>query len=263
MFDFTRGTAMDLHSPRFPVLLYLGVWLIGLSVARADVISINPSLVNGFNGGNYAGDLTKLTDLSGMNVNSQPNDPSAWTAVSNSYPDEYSSRNGILDSSTTDHGKIGWLTFDLEGQHPLSQLYFWQLRNNNDARMRGFNLYFADSPLNIPAKPANHSQTIGDYAFSVANGWSQFGDDDANPLTPRFNLGNQGATPDPAQLVLDVSGVSASFIGIEILGNDGSTSRVGFAELAATSASVVPEPGTLGLVAGGMFTLRLLRRRVD
>ena len=104
----------------------------------------------GSHGGNFAGDLSKMTDGSGM---SRPDltDPSTWTATSTSYPDEWTAR-AFLSGAT--NNKIAWTAFDLGSTtSDLDDVYIWNVRNIPGEGVKSYNLYYADSPtVVLPAR---------------------------------------------------------------------------------------------------------------
>jgi hypothetical protein len=233
----------------------------GLVIAAnaASVIPVTGVLASG--SGNYSGDTTKMTDGSGMNGNGTSGgpltgDPSTWTATTNAYQAEWQSAgntSGVLYTPTSANNKMGWGTFNLGSSQSLNELFIWNVRNGTTTEIRNYNIYFADTALNLPG-----SSSKVDYDFSVANGWSSFGS--FTMAATQLTLGNG------AEAVHDVSGNSAQYIGIEIITNNGNytdngngtaSGRVGLAEFAVTAP--IPEPSAALL--GSLGTLLLLRRR--
>jgi autotransporter-associated beta strand protein len=226
------------------------VMLAGVVSAGEVAIPIDPdNNVSGSGQGNYSGDITKMTDGSGMNGNGNNDNgtivgwphgfgaglPSTWTNTANDWHADYQAL-GVLTGAT--NGKLGWITFDMGTSLPLVNLYFWNCINGSTAGSKGFNLYFATNALAIPS-PAKV-----DYEFSVTNGWTQYGDDDANPTTPRYTMA-QGTLNQSYCATIGVTGTTARFVGIEVLTNYGSANRIGLAEFAATYLDDTPP--TLGI----------------
>lgn len=225
----------------------------------ASVIQVAGVETSGF--GNYSGDQTKMTDLSGMNGNGtagpgQSGDPNDWTATSTAYQAEWQSagnNNGVLYAPNTHNNKIGWIVFDLGSSEAMGEIHLWNVRNGTTTQIRNYNIYFADTALGVPTNDA-----VQDYSFTGANGWSQFG----STFTMAATQGNGNGAED----IHNVSGNSARYIGIEIITNNGNytandgnqtaAGRVGLAEFAVTA---VPEPSVALL--SGLGALMLLRRR--
>lgn len=225
----------------------------------ASVIQVAGVETSGF--GNYAGDQTKMTDLSGMNGNGttgpgQSGDPNDWTATSTAYQAEWQSAgnsNGVLYAPNTHNNKIGWIVFDLGSSEAMGEIHLWNVRNGTTTQTRNYNIYFADTALGVPTNDA-----VQDYSFTAANGWSQFGS--------TFTMAASQPNGNGAEDIHNVSGNSARYIGIEIITNNGNytpndgnqtaTGRVGLAEFAVTA---VPEPSVALL--SGLGALMLLRRR--
>jgi len=176
-----------------------------------------------------------MIDGSGM-TQPDPSDPSTWTATSNSYPDEWQTTS-FLSGAT--NSKTAWTVFDLGSPTAdLEKLYLWNVREVADRGTNAYNLYHAVSP-SVPLPPPPPTNTLGgDYDFS-SGGWSLLN------TSGVLNLPQRGGTPDPPNAVIDLGGVSAQYIGVEILSNHGSTfgnGRVGLAEVAVTQGAGGPEP---------------------
>lgn len=226
---------------------------------RADLVSI--ASVTGSNGGDrYANGMTSLTDGSGI-AKADASDPSTWTFDGSHYSDEWMAwyfKDGDGNPTTGLNGKLAWASLDFGTTSALQDLYIF---NNNYAGgvsgMQDFNLYYADSPsVALPATPAKNTfadtglTPEGDYDFS-SGGWTLFN-----------TSGNLTATQADVT-VLDLSGVSARYLGIEILSNYGDTyngGRVGFDEVAVTEG-VIPEPSAAILAVLGALGLMLRGRR--
>ena len=226
----------------------------------ASVIQVTGVETSGF--GNYSGDQTKMTDLSGMNGNGtdgpgQSGDPNTWTATSTAYQAEWQSagnNNGVLYTPNSHNNKMGWIVFDLGSSQAMGEIHLWNVRNGTTTQTRNYNIYFADAAVGVPTNDA-----VQDYSFTGANGWSQF----SSTFTMAATQGNGNGAED----IHNVNGNSARYIGIEIITNNGNytpndgnqtaTGRVGLAEFAVTAA--IPEPSVALL--SGLGVLMLLRRK--
>lgn len=231
---------------------------------------VNVTGVSGHNGGNWPSTLGHLTDMvnatnvgwatsdhnPGIDTSADPTDPSTWINNSGTWQSEWLG-DGRLDSTTSANNKIGWVTLDLGSvTSDLENLYIWSGRYNSTGEdVRDFNVYYSSGVgINaIPATPnskswAGGSQANADYDFSVGD-WTQIGSTATLP-SPSSPYG-----PDD---IIDLGGVSARYIGIEILTAENGTipDRVGFAQIEITQ---VPEPGSLVLL--GLGCLATFRRR--
>ena len=234
-----------------------------LSANAATVIPVTSVLSSG--SGNYAGDNTKMTDLSGMNGNGttgpgQSGDPNTWTATTTAYQAEWQSAgntNGVLYTPNSHNNKMGWVIFDLGSSQAMDEIHMWNVRNGSTTQVRNYTIHFADTALNLPG-----NSNVADYAFTGANGWSAF-----TSTTMAATQGNGNG----AEAIHDVSGNSARYIGLEILTNNGNytphqtnptaTGRVGLAEFAVTQGAAVPEPSSTALLGLGALALILRRRK--
>lgn len=214
--------------------IFVVLSMVCVTVLQADIVSIPISSVTGSNGGNYAGTLDKMIDGSGM---TQPDilTPSTWTATSNSYPDEWQA-SSLLSGAT--NSKIGWAAFNLGSSiSNIQDLYLWNVREDAARGTNTYNIYYGDSPtVALPAAPPTN--TLGsDYDFS-SGGWTLFNTSGA------LSVPQSGSTPDSANAVVDLGGISAQYIGLEMLTNHG-TSRpnVGLAEVAITYDNSPPPSG--------------------
>jgi hypothetical protein len=230
--------------------------------ASAALVSISD--VTGHHGGQRFGEevgtLGEMIDLSGMTT-PDLDDPSTWTATSSSWQDEWQSAT-LLNSVNTDNAKIGWLAIDFGTTvTDLESLYLWNVRENNTRNVANYNIYYATAPtVALPGDPGQDNLNVdvgaaggaGDYNFA-SGGWIQLGST-AN-MSDRFDSGEANIAND----VVALGGISARYIAIEILSNDGDANRVGLAEIAVTR--VVPEPSTTALLGLGGLTLILRRRK--
>ncbi len=200
---------------------------------------------------NYAGTIDDMIIGSGMNgygVDGNPGwpagegDPSTWTATSNGYQSEWQSI-GTLDPGTSINGKIAWTAFDLGSvTSGLDKFYIWNERERNDRSVDQYNVYYAATPTT----PLVHGPTGGssnnDYDFS-GGGWTQVGSTASMPFR---SSGDGGA----AQVELDLGGVSAQYLAVEILSNRGWNGRTGLAEVGITATEGAPPTlvGELGVL---------------
>jgi len=226
--------------------------LAGLTlIANAAVVPVTG--ITGHDGGNWAPTLGHLTDMingsnpslsgtadpnPGMTVNN-PSDPSTWTYAGNNWQQEWLA-NSMLDPGTSANAKVGWAVFDLGGTVAgLGNIYLW----NNNATNPGehtntYNVYYATAPVaTLPARP-NSKATTGDYNFS-SGGWTLL--NTGGPLTlPRNNTDGVGP-----QGIVALGGISARYIGIEILTAGGAVNRVGLAQVEFTQIVDDTEPPTI------------------
>lgn len=222
--------------------------LVTAVAAQAGIVTV-VSTTGHNNKDNFGGNMADMTSGSGMNQ-PDPNDPSTWTATSNSFGDEWQSA-ALVAGGT--NGKIGWTAFDFGSTvSGLESLYLWNIRENTaqGRRINQYNVYLATAPtVALPAAPTDNSAV--DYDFS-SGGWTQLGG--------TMSLAQRGATPDPANAVLDLGGASARYLAIEILSNFGDANRTGLAEIGVTW---VPAPAALpaGLAMLGLVAMR--RRRAS
>ena len=193
--------------------------------------------ITGSHGGDqYAPNgLNSLLNGSGM---TRPNlaDPSTWTVNYGSYPDEWMG-DFLIGASNS---KLAWVAFDLGSSSALEKLYLWNIRYQGGiAGTATYNLYYADSPtVALPSRPNPSAYSVtgltpqGDYDFS-GGGWT------------KFNTTGTLSAPKAGNSIVDLSGVSARYIALEILTNWGDTylgGRVGFLETAFTR-TVTPTAG--------------------
>lgn len=192
--------------------------------------------ITGSHGGDqYANGLVSLTNGSGINK-ANPNDPSTWTMNGDGYPDEWMATYLKVGANVTPglNGKAAWACLDFGAKTPLGMLYLFNTNYGGGISSTDqFNLYYADSPaVALPAQPAKGTYaTTGltpqaDYNFS-GDGWTLF--NTTGPLTAT----KAGVTS------LNLPGVSARYLAIEILSNQGDTfggGRVGWDEIAITAA---------------------------
>ena len=223
--------------------------------ANAGIVSINA--ITGFHGGQYTGLLPDLITGTGM-TKPDPLDPSTWTATPAGYSDEWEATS-LLNSATSANSKIGWVAFDLGSSTAgLQKLYFWNLRDGGgDRGTKNYNIYYSNTPtVALPAMPgdralANTGLTpTGDYDFA-SGGWTLFNTSGSLSLTKATSVATGLGG------IVDLGGISARYIGVEILTNWGTTrANVGLSEVALT-----PEPATMALLGLGGLGLVLGRKR--
>lgn len=224
-----------------PLIALAGLALTSNAATIAPIVSLSSS-----NGGDrYANGCTSLTDGSGIDKSADPTDPSAWVFDGAAYQAELMSwyfKDGDGLPTTGLNDKLAWDSFDLGSSIPLETLYLFN--NNYQGGVSGvntYNLYYADSPtVALPSEPSKDqfSNTDltpqGDYDFS-SDGWTLF--NTSGVLTATKN----------AISTVDLTGVSARYLAIEILTNHGDTykdGRVGLDEVAITTT---PAPITFKL----------------
>jgi len=211
------------------VLSVAAILSLAASTANAGVVTAPVNAVTGSHGGDgYANGMISLINGSGM---TRPDllDPSTWSRSGDDYPSEW------MASSLVDalNSKVAWASFDLGTSTSLADLYLWNnTYQGGISGTKSYNLYYADSPtVPLPAQPNNGAYSVtgltpqGDYDFVAGGGWTL------------FNTSGALSVPKAGTSIVDLSGITARYIAVEILLNWGDTydvNRVGFSEVAVT-----------------------------
>ncbi|MBT3296946.1 MAG: hypothetical protein HN919_20115 [Verrucomicrobia bacterium] len=204
-----------------------------MTVSALDTTTLAPiSTITAHHVGQGAG-ITLAIDGSGM-TKADPLDPSTWTRTSSGWTDEWQAT-AILNAGSSINGKIGWLAFDLGSSTPLLQdLYLWNCAQSASARVKEFNIYYCVT-LSVALPAATGTAT--DYDFA-SGGWTRF-----NPSVPM--LLPSGVTSSP-QGIVNLGGISARYVALEVITNYGNTSRAGMAEIGLTLQP--PPSGTMIMI---------------
>lgn len=222
----------------------------------AQEVVVHPTGVTGHDGGNwpdYAGHLTDMlngTDigfltpdhLPGMDTSADTtegtNNPAVWTWANGTYQATWHA-NSILASTNSANGKIGWVVIDLgEVVGGLSKLYMWassiSATESGKEQVRDYNLYYS-SGAGIDALPPmpKSKGTTGDYDFSSGD-WTLIGSNTLGSV--------HGAVSNTNVL----GGVSARYIGIEVMTIAGVDTRMAIAQVEITRA--LPPAGTVLII---------------
>jgi hypothetical protein len=235
----------------FPLIAPVIAALAGTASA-ATIISVT-SVTGHHQGDSYGSGGSMLTIINGqdntnrngVNLQSQPDNPSVWTH-GNRWQDDWQ---GNLLSGTD---KKGWAVFDFGSeQTQFGMMYLWNVNetanNHLQAGTNEFNIHYATNPTTTP--PAR-SSTATDYDFS-SGGWTKL-----NSTTLTLAQGD-GSTANALDGSYDISAISsARYIGLELISNYGATDRVGLGEVVFT----VPETSSSAMLLG-LIGLGLLQRR--
>ncbi len=231
------------------------VCLVAGQTFAAQEVVVHPVGVTGHDGGNwtdYRGHLTDMlngTDvgfltpdhLPGMNTSADTsegtNNPAVWT-WSGDYQNTWHA-NSLLASTNSLNGKIGWAVIDLgtvvDG---LANLYMWASSiaqtDSGKEQVRNYNLYYSSGVGidTLPAMPKSKS-TTGDYDFSSGD-WTLIGSN---------TLGSVHGAVSNTNLL---GGVSARYIGIEVMSIAAVDTRMAIAQVEITRA--LPPSGTIVVI---------------
>ncbi|MCX6873875.1 MAG: hypothetical protein NTW21_08710 [Verrucomicrobia bacterium] len=216
----------------------IAVMTVGVGLLRAGGLVPIVAVTGSHGGDYYATGMPALINGSGI-TKADPADPATWTFNGSSYADEWMASSLRVGSTITPglNGKCAWVSFDLGATTAVKKLYLFN--NNYGGGISGtnqFNLYCADSPtVALPTQPANDTYANtgltpqGDYDFS-GGGWTW------------FNTGGALTATTKGTTIVDLTGVSARYLAVEILSNWGETyayNRVGFDEVAVTQVDAV------------------------
>jgi hypothetical protein len=210
---------------------------------------------------NHGGKPSDMISGTGMNGNpfeqyapptswSWPtNNPSEWIATGGGYADEWQSGDlleaqtpaedldpaGVVlgDGVAPTGGKVGWAVFDLgESVVALDHLYLWNQRENSGRYSKSFNVHVAAAPtVAVPHGPTGGNSR--DYDFA-SGGWTL------------INGGGALAGTQQGSQIISLQGLTARYVAVEILANNGDENRVGLAEVGITrKTEPPPPPGTV------------------
>ena len=215
-----------------------------LTAATAAPAATIVSQTGSHGGDEYANGMISLTNGSGI-TKTDPADPATWVFNGSAYADEWMAT--YLAGAS--NSKVAWGAFDLGASKRLVKL--WLCNNNYGGGVSGvaqYNLYYADSPaVSLPAQPAKATYATtgltpqGDYNFA-SGGWTKFN------TTGALSATKAGINS------IDLTGISARYLAVEILSNHGDTyqgGRVGFDEVAVTIFPAYPSLG-VGVPAGNV-----------
>ncbi len=184
--------------------------------------------------------IARSFNESGLNK-VDPNDPSTWLQSTGGWTQDFQASN--LNAAGTTNNIIGWVAYNLGSiESSLDTFYIW---NNSEGTagnrdVQDYNIYYASNP-------AVTLSSNGDYDFTTT-GWTKV---NGSTLTMSQLTNTSGP-----QASIDLGGISAQYIAIEVVNNYSDASRWGIAEVALTQ---VPEPSAALL--GALGALMLLRRR--
>ncbi|MFO7821517.1 MAG: PEP-CTERM sorting domain-containing protein [Lentisphaeria bacterium] len=162
-----------------------------------------------------------------------------------------------MDSTTSTNSKIGWEVMDFGSVvDNLENAYLWASGGTSeDEQVNAYNVYYS-SGAGIDALPAmpKSQGTTGDYDFSSGD-WTQIGSTNNLAKYVDGSLSNTVA----------LGGVSAQYIGIEVLSTYGDDNLVTNADqrlaIGQVEFTAVPEPSSLALLGLGGLALLMNRRR--
>jgi len=173
---------------------------------------------------------------------------------STSATSQWLSRIGPTGSHPAIEGQ--WFEIKLGEATALGEMKIW---NNNEAKegydytgrqVNDFKVWVANDPTLEPALN-DTSETFLPFDFEAA-GWTQIGgvhSMDSHVASNDYT----GETP------INLGGVTATNVAIEILSNHGDANWLGLAEIQLTA---VPEPSTIVFMVAGLFGLLVFRHRI-
>ena len=208
----------------------VSVLLAVLSICATQAELIPISGIEAFHqGDSLDGDGSVLDVINGTGMNKvDPEDPSTWTISSVAWQDDWQGFQapGIPDNT--------WAVIDLGAPVvELETMYLWNVQEPNaiDRGVDEFEIFHASEPV---VRPPRTSGAVTPYDFS-SGGWTSIG---ATNLARGAGIGETGQAFDVSEAA------GARFIGLRLLSAHGSTSRVGFGEVAFTDTvdenAVVP-----------------------
>ena len=201
--------------------------------ARGDITTPIVAQTGSHGGDPYGNGMVSLTNGSGI-AKAVTADPSTWTFNGSAYQDEWMA-NYLTGAGNS---KVAWAAFDLGTAKSLTKLWLFNTNyGGGPSGVEQYNLYYAVAPaVPLPAQPGKGSYANtgltpqGDYHFS-SGGWTKFNTSSALIAT---------ATGIDS---IDLGGMSARYLAVEILSNHGDTyqgGRVGFDEVAVTITPAFP-----------------------
>jgi hypothetical protein len=147
---------------------------------------------------------------------------------------------------------LQWFEVKLDASYELDAIKIYNLNSFDSREVKDFKIWYASNPSSEPTDQPRQSGGGAGQRFDFgANGWTQIG----GTYTMAQHTSSAtytGETP------IDLGGVTATHIAIDIESNHGDTNFVGLAEVQLFE---VPEPGTLALLVGALIGLGLVRRR--
>ena len=189
----------------------------------------------------------RMVDGSGLNSPANPDDPTAWTHTGgeNEFGDN---RNYLADAragQTVVDDK--WVAFDLGSVQELSAMNVFNFGVSagvrNQRGTQNADVYYRSDSLGGNANNNN-------VAFD-ATGWTAFG-------SQVFTIGPTDGLAQGAD-TLDMSGITARYIAIDINTNHGDSGFVGLGEV--QFFNTIPEPGSGALLSVGLLLVAGVLRR--
>lgn len=255
-------------------ILSTALLLIGLGSADAAVLlpaDVSVWLRKSANGVGNGNELNMIDPTKSSAPNANPmnrpdvNDPTTWT-VNYQWMADWQGPNNAVGGSKVLTGNA-WIILDLgSSRSDLDEMFIWNVSEATgwNRGVQDFNVHYGTSPSNLPtgwAGSGNLYSTATEHDFGAA-GWSQLGS--TVKLDKGSNQTQSGTTNGGAAYYdgrIDVSSITARYVGIEILSNWGDTNgRAGLNNVTFTTAPI-PEPSSALLIGLGGLGLVLRRRR--